>query len=102
VRVSLLPGTTGEVGVVVRDDGTGDARAIAAGPPRERRGRRAGAGLGLSIARAIVAAHGGSITVEPADPGVRFVLRLPAEPDDEHDPDPETAVHPAAEEATGA
>jgi signal transduction histidine kinase len=102
VRVSLLPGAAGEVGVVVRDDGTGDARAIAAGTPRERRGRRAGAGLGLSIARAIVAAHGGSITVEPAEPGVRFVLRLPAEPDDEHELDPETAVHPAAEEATGA
>src|SRR5262249_52957343 len=37
-----------------------------------------GAGLGLAIARAIVAAHGGTLTVESApDAGSRFTIRLP-------------------------
>jgi signal transduction histidine kinase len=37
----------------------------------------AGAGLGLAITRAIVEAHGGTITVENAGDGCRFHLRLP-------------------------
>ncbi|HZV48550.1 MAG TPA: ATP-binding protein [Candidatus Dormibacteraeota bacterium] len=40
---------------------------------------RGGPGLGLSIARGLAEAHGGSLTLEvPADRGVCFVLRLPA------------------------
>ena len=39
-----------------------------------------GIGLGLTICKAIIEAHGGTIAVEPNDPkGVRFVLRLPLE-----------------------
>jgi len=38
-----------------------------------------GAGLGLSIARSIVAAHGGTITLETSPGhGSRFTIRLPA------------------------
>jgi signal transduction histidine kinase len=36
-----------------------------------------GAGLGLSIARGIVEAHGGQIGVRNAGPGCQFVIRLP-------------------------
>jgi K+-sensing histidine kinase KdpD len=43
-------------------------------------GARGGAGLGLSIARGIVAAHGGTVTVEPAPVGTTFLVRLPIEP----------------------
>ncbi|HXZ83443.1 MAG TPA: ATP-binding protein [Acidimicrobiales bacterium] len=35
-----------------------------------------GAGLGLAIVREIVAAHGGEVWVENAEPGARFVVRL--------------------------
>ena len=36
-----------------------------------------GAGLGLSIARGIIEAHCGQITVRNAGPGCQFVIRLP-------------------------
>ena len=39
-----------------------------------------GSGLGLAIAREIVVAHGGTVTVEDAEPGARFVVTLPAAP----------------------
>lgn len=35
-------------------------------------------GLGLWIVRLLTEAHGGSVRHEPADPGARFVVRLPA------------------------
>jgi signal transduction histidine kinase len=73
--------------LVVADDGAGVREA-----DRERiferftrlddaRDRDAGgSGLGLAIAREIVVAHGGTVTVEDADPGARFVVTLPAAP----------------------
>ncbi len=36
-----------------------------------------GAGLGLAIVREIVAAHNGEVWVEDAQPGARFIVRLP-------------------------
>src|SRR5579875_989218 len=39
-----------------------------------------GAGLGLAIVREIVAAHGGEVWVEDAQPGARFVVSLPGTP----------------------
>jgi two-component system OmpR family sensor kinase len=42
------------------------------------RGRDAGTGLGLPIARAIAEAHGGCLTLERASPGTLFRLVVPA------------------------
>ena len=49
---------------------------------KNRRSRKKGAsGLGLSIARTIVAAHGGSITAESQlGEGTRMTIRLPMSP----------------------
>jgi two-component system sensor histidine kinase CreC len=44
--------------------------------PRPRDGRR-GSGLGLAIVRQAAALHGGSVAFEPAQPGLRVVVRLP-------------------------
>jgi signal transduction histidine kinase/ABC-type multidrug transport system ATPase subunit len=51
---------------------------LAAGVVRPTRGR-AGAGLGLSIAAGIVAAHRGRIELQPADCGTSFLITLPVE-----------------------
>jgi two-component system OmpR family sensor kinase len=45
-------------------------------------------GLGLSIVRAVAERHGGGVSVEDAQPGARFIVRLPAVPA----PDREAAV----------
>jgi signal transduction histidine kinase len=42
----------------------------------------AGAGLGLSIAKGIVEAHGGRLTTRPVGHGCAFVVALPTEPTD--------------------
>jgi two-component system, OmpR family, sensor kinase len=39
--------------------------------------RGSSSGLGLSIVRAVAESHGGSVALEDADPGARFVVRLP-------------------------
>jgi two-component system sensor histidine kinase CreC len=44
--------------------------------PRPRDGRR-GSGLGLAIVRQAAALHGGSVSFEPASPGLRITVRLP-------------------------
>jgi signal transduction histidine kinase len=36
-----------------------------------------GSGLGLAIVRATAKAHGGSVTLEDAGPGLRAVVQLP-------------------------
>jgi two-component system, OmpR family, sensor histidine kinase CreC len=45
--------------------------------PRPRDGVR-GSGLGLAIVRRVAALHGGEVAFEPASPGLRVRLRLPA------------------------
>jgi two-component system OmpR family sensor kinase len=71
----------GHVVITVQDDGPGVPVEL-----RERiferfvRGsgdRGSSSGLGLSIVRAVAQSHGGSVDVEDADPGARFVVRLP-------------------------
>jgi len=73
----------------VHDDGPGIDPAVRdsvferfARGDRSRARQTGGTGLGLSIARAIVDAHGGTITVasEPGD--TTFEVRLPARPED--------------------
>jgi two-component system sensor histidine kinase ChvG len=81
-RVCIEVGRAGdEAEVVVSDDGPGIAPEDM---PRvfdrffTTRGDRRGTGLGLSLARAVVEAHGGTIRAEsPPQGGARFVVRLP-------------------------
>jgi len=72
----------GEVVLTVQDDGPG-VPAAQREEVFERFVRGAGdrgssSGLGLSIVRAVAESHGGSVVLEDADPGARFVVRLPA------------------------
>jgi two-component system, OmpR family, sensor kinase len=71
----------GEVLLTVEDNGPGVPTEL-----RERvferfvRGagdRGSSSGLGLSIVRAVAESHGGSVELEDARPGARFVVRLP-------------------------
>ena len=80
--------TTGQVGdaevLVVEDDGPGVAaehrarvfdRFYRADPVRTRDG--AGTGLGLAIVRSVTEEHGGTVELDEAGAGARFVVRLP-------------------------
>jgi signal transduction histidine kinase len=69
--------------VSVSDDGPGIPADIAAAlfeqTGRRRRAPTAGAGLGLSIAKGIVDAHGSALEVARLEHGTRFSIRLPSE-----------------------
>jgi signal transduction histidine kinase/ABC-type multidrug transport system ATPase subunit len=84
------PGTSVSVGaavgphyveVTVADDGSGLSADQLKSPfePSRRRGTTAGAGLGLSIAQGIVAAHGGEIELVRQARGTCFRICLPIE-----------------------
>jgi signal transduction histidine kinase len=80
------------VTVTVRDDGVGlpgeaDGFSAQADQPRAP---TAGSGLGLSIARAIVDAHGGRLALEPVAHGTCWRIDLPVGGDSE--PDTASAV----------
>jgi signal transduction histidine kinase len=72
----------GEVEITVSDDGAGFPQELAAAPfapTRRNRAHSAGAGLGLSIARGIVEAHGGQLDLVHPATGTTFRVRLPVE-----------------------
>ena len=83
VRVRAESAGHGSVAITVTDEGVGLPADMAAAPfePRRapNRSRTAGAGLGLSIARGIVTAHGGLMEVRPSPTGASFLVRLPVE-----------------------
>ncbi|MGH9105651.1 MAG: ATP-binding cassette domain-containing protein [Acidimicrobiales bacterium] len=85
VEVRVSPDGDDAVAIVVADDGQGLPAELEA-ELRERGGHGAangaggaGARLGLSIARAIVAAHSGRMELEEAGAGTRFRIVLPVE-----------------------
>jgi signal transduction histidine kinase/ABC-type branched-subunit amino acid transport system ATPase component len=89
-RVSLSAEAAGQGGVAVSvlDDGTGMPSEIFTAPYEPMRRRRtptAGAGLGLSIAKGIVEAHGGRIVLEQPGKGTCFRVHLPIEMPDRPD-----------------
>jgi signal transduction histidine kinase len=82
----------GQVLVIVQDDGPGVPAEL-----HERiferfvRGtgdRGSSSGLGLSIVRAVAQSHGGTVELEDARPGARFVVRLPRAPVPAKEPAP--------------
>ena len=77
-----VTGDNGEVVLTVQDDGPGVAPELG-DRIFERFVRGAGdrgssSGLGLSIVRAVAESHGGTVVLEEAHPGARFVVRLPS------------------------
>jgi signal transduction histidine kinase/ABC-type multidrug transport system ATPase subunit len=78
-------GQPATVTVRVADDGEGmrpeilHAPAAATAVRRPHRRGDSGAGLGLSIAKGIVTAHGGTLDLEQAERGTSFLITLPVE-----------------------
>jgi signal transduction histidine kinase/ABC-type multidrug transport system ATPase subunit len=82
VAISAAADGPGHVVVTVADDGAGLPAELAAAPfepARRRRTATSGAGLGLSISRGIVTAHGGQIELTAVRGGTCFRIRLPVE-----------------------
>jgi len=82
VCVEVGPARPDGVTVRVSDDGEGVPEDLLAGPVGAARSRRrpsSGAGLGLSIARGIVEAHGGRLCLAPREVGACFEVTLPTE-----------------------
>jgi signal transduction histidine kinase/ABC-type multidrug transport system ATPase subunit len=101
VSLSVVPARTDAVEILVSDDGLGLPAELAEAPFEATRGHRsrgAGAGIGLSITRGIVEAHGGTIELVSTTQGTRFRILLPIEPADAHHPvaHPHLLAGPAA------
>ncbi len=77
----IQPGTSSFIRLDIEDNGCGvpeSLRGLLFMPMVT--GRRDGTGLGLALAQQIAAAHGGLLTYAALEPGSRFTLRLPLEP----------------------
>lgn len=79
--VLTVAGGAGEVRFDVADNGPGLSPEDAARvfePFFSTKTAQGGTGLGLSMARDIIRAHGGTLTVTSGAPGARFTVTLPA------------------------
>src|SRR5262249_46785508 len=84
-----LARTDGRVRITVEDEGPGIPRADRERVflkferlARDRDTHRSGTGIGLAVARELVALHGGTIRAEEADRGgARLVVELPVSPE---------------------
>jgi len=83
VTVTARPARRAQILITVADGGVGLPPDVAAAPFEPRRLRSnsqtGGAGLGLSITRGIVTAHGGKLELKPSDVGASFAVTLPIE-----------------------
>jgi signal transduction histidine kinase/ABC-type multidrug transport system ATPase subunit len=83
VSIRAAPDGQGTVLVTVADDGPGLPPDVAQAPfepmRRRRRAPSSGSGLGLSIARGIVAAHGGRMELDQPARGTCVRIHLPVE-----------------------
>jgi ABC-type branched-subunit amino acid transport system ATPase component/signal transduction histidine kinase len=79
IVVTARPADGHAVTITVADDGIGLPTTLDEHSDRStaRRSATAGAGLGLSISRAIVAAHGGTLRLERPGRGTRWHIDLP-------------------------
>jgi signal transduction histidine kinase/ABC-type multidrug transport system ATPase subunit len=89
VRITVTVSSAGDglVAVRVADDGRGlppELRAHLLDAPEQGNLGSQAAGLGLTIARGIVTAHGGRIELESSDHGACFLVLLPAEGPRDH------------------
>ena len=94
----------GGVVVTVSDDGDGaveDITTALSGLRPARRTATAGAGLGLTIARGIVDAHGGRVELERTSEGTRFEIHLPVEQGDSHKASRDGAAAEASDAESG-
>jgi signal transduction histidine kinase/ABC-type cobalamin/Fe3+-siderophores transport system ATPase subunit len=83
VTVMAQPDHRAQILITVADGGVGLPPDVAAAPFEPRRlrsnSKTGGAGLGLSITRGIVTAHGGRLELKPSDIGASFAVTLPIE-----------------------
>jgi PAS domain S-box-containing protein len=83
LSVSTMRTSASEIAVEIHDDGPGVPLALAGRifePFFSTKGVGEGTGLGLSLALGIAEAHGGSLTLVPAQSGACFRLTLPIAP----------------------